>query len=183
MLQACWSPDVGQPHSGATSPTEPVHPKQMDPSPQEQPKATIDTNDKAHVPKLASLAATLVPPCCEPDGCTHTDDTVDVSDDDLPPPIYHQPFQQIYHLSADRVHNGVPLSDQEALQLVEHTNRVPPPSTLGLVQDIGSTDGRGFEETNSPAPLDPNLKCSKCAKYFKKGRIQKYKHHVETCGR
>ena len=128
---------------------------------------------------LSNLSSATISPCCEPDGGTHTDDTVDVSDDDLPPPIYHQPFQQIYHLSTNRVHNGVPLSDQEALQLVEHTNRVPPPSTLGLMQDIGSTEGRGFEETHSPAPLDPNLKCPTCAKYFKKGRIQKYREHVE----
>ena len=120
------------------------------------------------------------------DGASRVADAMqrDDDDDDLPPPVYHQPYQQMYRRPvADGVHNGVPLSDQETLQLVGHTNRVPPPSTLGLVQDIGSTDGRGFEETHSPAPLDPNLKCPLCGIVFKKGRIQNYRQHVETCGR
>ena len=117
---------------------------------------------------LSNLSSATLSPCCEPDGGAHTDDTDDGSDDDLPSPVHPQ---QMYHLSAVGVHDAP----------VEHTNEAPPPSTLGLMQDIGSTDGRGFEETNSPAPLDPNLKCPKCAKYFKKGRIQKYRHHVEKC--
>eukprot|EP00731_Ephydatia_muelleri_P037711 Em0543g1a len=41
--------------------------------------------------------------------------------------------------------------------------------------------GGGLDETGEFAPLDPNLRCPTCGKAFKKGRIQKYKRHVQMC--
>ena len=66
-----------------------------------------------------------------------------------------------------------------------------------LVQDVGLAKGIGSdissamvklqagEDTNGSssgeAPPDPNLVCPVCGNAFRKGEIQKYKRHIETC--
>ena len=115
---------------------------------------------------------------CEADGARQEDD----SDDGLPPPI---PLHQMHHHAYSAP--VLPLSQPKALQCtvpssdkLQHVGGGT--SCIGDVIKEGN-DRRGFVDTDSPAPLDQNLKCLLCGKVFKKGRIQNFRLHVETCGR
>eukprot|EP00731_Ephydatia_muelleri_P005141 Em0002g1317a len=132
------------------------------------------------------------------DGDSEEDD----SDDDLPPPMFHKP---LHHpaVAHGMQKEGIPLTPLEASKLsvacrqMAHTIGSSAPDLVQTVNTAGRIDGdtshvaaaiqrdndyRGFEETDSIVPLDPNQKCPKCGKVFKKGRIQKYKRHVQMCG-
>ena len=152
-----------------------------------------ELNSGSDISKSGPVAS--FPECCEPDGVRDEDDD---SDDDLPPPIYHVPIE--YQHSTNGVQGSTPFS-QLGLPLgsdgVAHTNGNPPMPSPHLMQNTATADGIdggtscigagsrrdtiGRRDTYSPAPLDPNLKCPVCGICFKKGRIQKFKHHVQTC--
>ena len=44
------------------------------------------------------------------------------------------------------------------------------------------SEERSHQATMQHVPYDPNLVCVYCHKQFRIGEIQKYKHHVGTCG-
>ena len=118
---------------------------------------------------------------CEADGARQEDD----SDDGLPPPI---PLHQMHHHAYGAP--VLPLSHPKALQCtVPSSDKLQHvgggldggTSCIGDVIKEGN-DRRGFADTDSPTPLDQNLKCPLCGKVFKKGRIQKFRLHVQKCG-
>ena len=134
-------------------------------------------NEKTDFPQQPISA----PSVCEPDRTSRGSD----SDGDLPSPI---PLHLMHHHvngshdKDDRLTSNVAPNVGPAVDPADESCSGQSHFPIAIQADT-VTDIRGFEETHSPAPLDPNLKCPTCAKHFKKGRIQKYKRHVEICGR
>ena len=143
----------------------------------------MKANDSDNGVKQLSSApqpATSNTSCCEPDGVSSEDDD---SDDDLPPPIYHVPIEYQQHLVASNTSNTVaPTNGNLFLPTVDQMHNINIAHAADSCTHRG-TDSREFEETNSWTPLDQNLKCPVCGKVFKKGRIQKFRHHVLTCAK
>ena len=73
--------------------------------------------------------------------------------------------------------------------VMSHSNRNLPASDSALescdMSHVTTTyaikDGTDMNVLSEYAPLDPNLKCPVCGNIFKKGEIQKFKRHAETC--
>ena len=167
-----------QPDCQATSSSQPVHPFGG------HDKNAYDGDRRSDPLARTSQNAALM---WKPGG------KMDDSDDDLPPPIFHKLNQLTYNpaVAHGMQKKNVPIYQLEVLKpsaafsLVAHTNG----NLLPIAPDLAQSrviprehDYRGFEETDSIVPLDPNLKCPICGKVFKKGRIQKYKRHVQMCG-
>ena len=173
--QALPSANVEQPNCSSTSSFEPVNPEHSDPSLRGQAKSACDGDNRLNTP--SSVASQNAASNCVPEGDSKEDD----SDDDLPPPMFHKPYQPMYHpaVAHGMQTEYIPLT--AACSRMAQTNSSIPPSAPNPEQ-IVEHDYRGFEDTDSIVPLDPNLKCPTCGKAFKKGRIQKYKRHVQMCG-
>ena len=230
--------EVNTPHSQVEKSCEVVEeaPPPSHPAPLINPMVPRDAEyTSEHVPETAQAPPSSVSPC-EADGDNQEDEK-----DDLPPPIYHTPFQQMHyhippveetpqkHLSMevphhvpiaqqskslpckvekdDRYHmqqhasgthwaEGVPLPPNQPYEygaaVTSHSNKSLPSFVtdtalefeLHDISHVATTikDGTGMDVLSEyNAPLDPNLKCPVCGNIFKKGEIQKFKRHAETC--
>ena len=177
--------DIRQPDFKALLSTEPLHPEHSDPSLRGQAKSACDGDNRFNPP--SSGASQNAASKCVPEGDSEEDD----SDDDLPPPMFHKP---LHHpaVAHGMQQEGIPLTPLEASKLsvacrqMAHTIGSSAPDLVQTVNTAWRIDGdishvaaaiqrdndyRGFEETDSIVPLDPNLKCPTCGKVFKKGRI------------
>ena len=105
--------------------------------------------------------------CCEPDG--DIDSSEGDGSDEPPPNGVEVPFAQPNR-------NSTPDGYLQNTAIAHGTSCI----SAGIQR---GTDSREFEETYSLGPLDQNLKCLVCGKVFRKGQIQKYKHHAKMCPR
>ena len=111
----------------------------------------VEKDDRYHMQQQASS--------------THQTETVPL------PPNQHLSYENV--VSHSNRPWSLPLSMPHQAQSISTAGWIDGDRSRAFLQDGAGVDGY--------APLDPNLRCQFCDIVFRKGEIQKYKRHVETC--